>query len=216
ISKIDKKVDLAWGLIDALPGHNFLYKLVKIDKFISHIIIRPLLWKFNICISLPGQIFFINKSKFLRDLPIYDTLFDDLTIGIVAKKNKYLSNYFKLYLGYEKPSTSFYLLLKQRLRWSKGFYQAIINNLHNGMLIYILIHGFMYHFLWAPLLILFIIFFKISSIVALFSLILLCLFLSNMKSYLFIYSISYCFIFPIIHLVWFFSLLKYIIFKKNK
>jgi cellulose synthase/poly-beta-1,6-N-acetylglucosamine synthase-like glycosyltransferase len=151
IEGIGNDIDIAWGYIGTSLNHGLLSRLVAVDKLLSHKIIRPLLWTLNIGISIPGQVFFINKKKFNRDLPQFNTVFDDLTIGICAKQYGYSIVRFPFYLGYEQPSCSLPVLVKQRVRWAKGFYQSLAKNRESKVLPYVLIHGFMYHFLWLPI-----------------------------------------------------------------
>jgi hypothetical protein len=211
ISKLDDNVDLAWGYIGVLLDHGFMPKLISIDKQISHKIIRPFLWKIDIGISVPGQVLFINATKFRRDLPQYDTVFDDLTIGICAKMYDYYTMRSALYLGYEKPSFSFHSLVRQRIRWSKGFYQSIVNNIHNGMLPYILVHGFTYHFLWLLIWVIIIFISKFSTSLGVLSWIIICICLCDKKHTLLGYSLVYSLIFPLIHVIWFLALIYNII-----
>lgn len=209
LSGIDENTDIAWGYIGVTENHGFMSKLITVDKLLSHKVIRPLLWKLNIGISVPGQIFYINKTKFKKDMPRYDTVFDDLTIGICAKQFGYSTKRFSYYLGYEKPAISFRGLIGQRLRWAKGFSQSIINNVKSKMLPNVLIHGFCYHLLWLPVwtvIILSIIFGGIWGVLPWF---LTCFYISGMKCKLAGYALIYMIIFPFIHLVWLFGLIYY-------
>ena len=74
--------DLYFGKISVKRTETFTEHLVKIDKILSHNIIRPALWTMNVGISIPGQIFIMKRKSFIDILKRYDTLFDDLTIGI--------------------------------------------------------------------------------------------------------------------------------------
>jgi cellulose synthase/poly-beta-1,6-N-acetylglucosamine synthase-like glycosyltransferase len=211
VSGIDKNIDLAWGYIGVSENYGLMSKLLAIDKALSHKILRPFLWKRNIGISVPGQMFFINAPKFRRDLPQYDTVFDDLTIGISAKRHNYTIVSSPLYLGYEKPSLSFRLLFKQRIRWAKGYYQSITNNMHTEMWPYVLIHGFAYHFLWLPVWMIIILTGIFSLQLGFLFLIIICACLCDKKITLIGYSFIYIIIFPIIHIIWLFAFIYNII-----
>jgi len=203
----EETTDVAWGYIGTLSTYGFMSRFIAIDKLLSHKIIRPILWKLHIGISVPGQAFLINKKKFRKDLPQFDTVFDDLTIGICAKQYGYSIIRFPFYLGYEKPSCSLPILVKQRIRWAKGFYQSLVKNRRSKMLPYVLIHGFMYHFLWLPV-------WTAIAAACLFSLpigFLLWIFLSVClccgKLYLIVYALLYSLMIPIIHIIWFIALI---------
>lgn len=57
--------DLAWGKIKAKHTKGLIANVIRIDKNLSHEYIRPFLWKMNIGISIPGQIFMIKKIALL-------------------------------------------------------------------------------------------------------------------------------------------------------
>ncbi|MDR1250457.1 MAG: glycosyltransferase family 2 protein [Treponema sp.] len=198
----DNSVDLLWGIIGVSEKQGFVSKLIIIDKILSHKIIRPTLWKMNIGISIPGQIFLLNKTKFQKDLSHRDTIFDDLTIGICVKHNNYNIKMISSVLGYEKPSTNFNKLITQRIRWAKGFYESVENNMHNKMLPLIIAHGFSYHLLgfvfWALLYMIF----MFNHIVALVLWLAFCVKIADFDLSLIPFSIAYTIIFPIIHLCW--------------
>ena len=150
IEFIDSKYAIGWGKIKTKNVKKFIPQLIKIDKNLSHDFIRPLLWKAKIGISIPGQIFVLKKDKFIDKLPKIDTVYDDLTIGMIARKNNFEYFYSKLFLGSELPKGNFVDLIKQRIRWSKGMAQSIFNGIRYNMLKFVLIHSFMYHMLWIP------------------------------------------------------------------
>lgn len=110
---ISKEYAVAWGKIKAIPVKSFIAHLICIDKNLSHDYIRPMLWKLNIGISLPGQIFMINKQYYIDKLPKYDTVYDDLTIGIITKENSMPIYYTKEILGEELPKSTFINLLNK-------------------------------------------------------------------------------------------------------
>jgi len=206
IEGINENTDIAWGYIGTLLHYGFMSRLITVDKLLSHKIIRPLLWSLNIGISIPGQVFFISKRRFIKDLPQFDTVFDDLTVGICAKQYGYSIVRYPFYLGYEKPSCSLPALIKQRIRWAKGFYQSLVKNRRGNMLPYIIIHGFMYHFLWLPV-------WTAIGTVCLFSLpagllfwLVLCVCVCGKKWNLTVYALVYSLVFPVIHLIWFLTL----------
>ena len=145
---LSKDYAIGWGKIKSKNIKGVMSHLIKIDKNLSHDFIRPLLWKMNIGISVPGQVFIINKKYYKGKFQNIDTIYDDLTLGIIAKSNNMPVYFNKMILGYETPKTDFKNLIKQRKRWAKGLAESIYNNRKSEELKYVKIHRFMYHYLW--------------------------------------------------------------------
>lgn len=57
---ITKDYEVGWGRIRAKKQSSFISNMVAVDKLLSHNIIRPLLWKLGVGISIPGQVFCIK------------------------------------------------------------------------------------------------------------------------------------------------------------
>ena len=205
---ISKEYAVAWGKIKAIPVKSFIAHLICIDKNLSHDYIRPMLWKLNIGISLPGQIFMINKKYYIDKFPKYDTVYDDLTIGIITKKNSMPIYYTKEILGEELPKSTFINLLKQRKRWAKGFAESIYNNRKTNMLKYVIIHGFMYHLLWIPFYIILILLTLITPILPIIIICIVCILLADKKIKDILWSFAYILVFPVVHIVWLISFIK--------
>lgn len=205
---ISKEYAVAWGKIKAIPVKSFIAHLICIDKNLSHDYIRPMLWKLNIGISLPGQIFMINKQYYIDKLPKYDTVYDDLTIGIITKENSMPIYYTKEILGEELPKSTFINLLKQRKRWAKGFAESIYNNRKTNMLKYVIIHGFMYHLLWIPFYIILILLTLITPILPIIIICIVCILLADKKIKDILWSFAYILVFPVVHIVWLISFIK--------
>ena len=211
---------IAWGKIKAKSIKGFIPKLIEIDKILSHTYIRPILWRLNIGISLPGQIFMINKRYLENKLFNVDTVYDDLMIGACVRENKFPIFFVKDILGFEKPKKNIKELLKQRIRWAKGLAETIIYNKKNKVLPYILLHGFSFNLLWIPFYILLIILIGINKFlgVAIFLIVAYILTEKNIRSI--VWAILYMIIFPYIYIVWGFSLIYYFvkitIFNKRK
>lgn len=205
---ISREYAVAWGKIKAIPVKSFIAHLICIDKNLSHDYIRPTLWNLNIGISLPGQIFMINKKYYIDKFPKYDTVYDDLTIGIITKKNSMPIYYTKEILGKELPKSTFINLLKQRKRWAKGFAESIYNNRKTNMLKYVIIHGFMYHLLWIPFYIMLILLMLITPILPIIIVCIVCILLADKKIKDLLWSFAYLLVFPIVHIVWLIAFIK--------
>ena len=205
---ISREYAVAWGKIKAIPVKSFIAHLICIDKNLSHDYIRPTLWNLNIGISLPGQIFMINKKYYIDKFPKYDTVYDDLTIGIITKKNSMPIYYTKEILGKELPKSTFINLLKQRKRWAKGFAESIYNNRKTDMLKYVIIHGFIYHLLWIPSYIMLILLMLITPILPIIIICIVCILLADKKIKDLLWSFVYLLVFPIVHIVWLIAFIK--------
>ncbi len=193
---------LAWGKIESIYDNTLVSALVCIDKLLSHYWIRPYLWSHHIGISLPGQVFMMDKSYFTNKLNVPDTVFDDLTLGIVSQIYGFPVHYSDLVLGCETPKGTFGDLILQRRRWAKGYAESLYYYKNTEVFYLILIHGFAYHLLWIP------IWFLMVS-VALYHYpltIALCVLsaiaiVKKQIGYIFFVFLYYM-IFPFIHLIW--------------
>ena len=207
---IIQKADIGWGRICAGSSHGLVSHLVGVDKLLSHNIIRPVLWKLGVGISVLGQIFGIKGERFRGNLINLDTFLDDLALGLYVNVNdcrKYVVN--KI-LGYERPNDHFWGLWNQRKRWAIG-YGSILKGVFdiNEYRWKIIIHGLGYHFSWilnwAIAGLLFSEFFPIGILYTLFMSILIVGINLKMIFYAFLYQ----FIFPIFHIVWIVSLIRF-------
>ena len=208
--------ELAWGKIKAKKTDGLFSNLIRIDKNLSHDYIRPLLWKMNIGISIPGQIFMMKKNSFINKLPGEDTVYDDLTIGMIARKYKLKVYYSNCILGQEMPKCSFHELIKQRKRWAKGFAQSLKTGKKEKMLRYTLIHGFSYHFLWIIFYLILVLIGLKSYIVSILIFLITGIILSENSIKDFFYAIMYMVIFPNVHIIWGIELIKNLFLIRHK
>lgn len=206
---INYNYEIGWGKIYANNIKGVISNMVAVDKLLSHNLIRPFLWKIEMGISVPGQIFCIKSDSFRGKLPKLDTFLDDLAIGLctnVNKKRKYIVSDI---LGYEIANDTFIGLWKQRERWAIGYatiLKAIFKQKEYKWKV--LIHGISYHFLWLINWILLFLFAKINLFL-MFSYFILIGILIIKKDIKFLgYSLLYQLIFPIFHIKWGLSLLK--------
>lgn len=207
IDCFERDYSIAWGKIKAKKIKGFIPKLINIDKNLSHNYIRPFLWNKRLGISLPGQIFMINKQYFLKDLPNIDTVYDDLMIGAIVRKQNLPVYYVKDVLGYEKPKENIIQLLKQRIRWAKGLAETIIFNRKSKVLLYILLHAFSFNLLWIPTYILLYYIFKFNILCGILGTLFICYILTDNKIKDMFWSVMYMIIFPFVYIVWGIALL---------
>lgn len=208
IAQCPEDADLFFGKIMVSSTDTFTEHLIKIDKILSHNIIRPALWNMNIGISIPGQVFIMKRNSFNNVLQKYDTLFDDLTIGICAKENNMTVKRTKSVLGSEKPSVNMAALIKQRIRWAKGFAQTLRFNKNSSCLRYIIIHGVAYHASIAVIDLIEAVLFKYSPYASTILFILILITLSDNDIAEIPYVIAYMMIMPAIHSVWLITLIS--------
>ena len=203
----ERDFSLAWGKIGSQKIGGFIPNLIGIDKNLSHNIIRPFLWKMNIGISIPGQIFCINRTYFSGKLENYDTVFDDLTLGLICKKENMPVFFSGLTLGYERPKGNFSELVRQRIRWAKGFSETLRYSKKMCTQRFVVLHGIVYHFLWILFFLFFVlsIYFNLEEIAILF-LILLVLILAKFSFRQLLFALCYIIIFPFIHIIWMIAL----------
>ena len=204
---LKRDYSIAWGKVKAEKIKGFVPKLIDIDKNLSHDYIRPTLWNLNIGISLPGQIFMINKKYLKNRLPIVDTVYDDLMIGAVVRENKYPVYFTRDILGYERPKKNIKELLKQRIRWAKGLAETIMYNKKSNALPYILLHGFSFNLLWIPVYMIVFGLFNINFIFGLIVTIFIAHFLTGKKIKDIIWAVVYMIVFPLVYIVWMISLI---------
>ncbi|WP_289048885.1 glycosyltransferase family 2 protein [uncultured Psychrobacter sp.] len=207
---IEEKYDIAWGKIYSRNLTNMVSKLVMVDKLLSHDILRPLLWRAKIGATIPGQCFILRTKCFSNRLPLTDTFLDDLSIGAFTVKNSLKYYYFKRVIAYEIPSYTFKDLLNQRKRWAMGFKQSLSCKTltrKNEKLLWI--HALTYHLIpiiyWISLIVLVF----VCPIIAAILIFLVSIILSSSNLNYIIYAMLYQIIFPIFHVAWLITFLKY-------
>ncbi|TYC51390.1 glycosyltransferase family 2 protein [Zoogloea oleivorans] len=139
---------LGWGRIQSRKVSNFISRLVEVDKLLSHTVLRPMLWRMHLGVTIPGQCFLLKTASFEGTLPSTDTFLDDLSIGLHAAKHHLRYHYAQNVVAFELPSYSFSALWKQRLRWATGFRQSVsCTTLSRQDRRLLWIHAFCYHLL---------------------------------------------------------------------
>lgn len=207
---INKKVDLSWGKIYALARPGIIAKFITIDKFLSHNIIRPFLWKIRCAITIPGQIFFIKRETMQAVFEYKNTYLDDIAVGMFFRKNKSLRLYtLNEVVGLEEPAITLKNLFKQRKRWAHGYASMLSQAKENNCKAYIMLHGFSYHGLWLLNFLLILLFFRLSTVYGfLFLIFISCVFCSFKPKY-FLVGFVYIFFFPAVHVYWYVNFLKF-------
>lgn len=140
--------DAAYGRLEAINTHTLAAKMVILDKWISHRIIRPLLWKLRIGISLPGQIFALSREALKKKTCARDTFLDDLAFGLSLRMDNARLVCTSRVLGYEYPNSSMQGLWKQRKRWAIGYADILAGAQSYEEKLLLFIHGLCYHGHW--------------------------------------------------------------------
>lgn len=195
--------DIGWGRIRARFHPSFVSRLVEVDKLLSHDLIRPMLWKMGVGISIPGQLFCIRRAFFQSNVPEIDTYLDDLALGISAnmkRAQRYVSSDI---LGVEHPNIRFSGLWKQRMRWALGYSSILSHSLHNRYIRrLVLIHGAAYHLLWLPYLCALLLLFLLSWPAAICFSLVSCFIIVRHAPFRIVTAVMYQFIFPLFHIWW--------------
>lgn len=207
---------LAWGIIRTSQQSNIIEKLIDIDKLISHYIIRPISWKFKIGISLPGQVFMLNRDYYSGKLPKIDTIYDDLEIGACVKEYSMPVKYTKYILGFERPKKTLKELLIQRKRWAKGLTQTIYMNKKKLAGKYVIIHGIIFNMMWIPINIL-LTFIAIKNVYIFLAIFLLLGILYSHYNYKKVkYALLYILVFWVIYFIWLINMVKFLLIREEK
>jgi hypothetical protein len=103
----------------------------------------------------------------------------------------------------EKPKATLFSLLRQRIRWGKGFSEVVIANCRfSNRLSLVLVHGAAYHLLWIVFLGLIYITALINANFAFLLWLTLATALTFGQISLIPAALLYTIVFPVIHLVW--------------
>lgn len=149
---------VAFGVVQGKSDGTLLSQIIAVDKWLSHRVLRPLLWLIGIGVTVPGQ-FLVVSSSMLRSLnPAVDSYLDDLYLGWVARRRGVRVLRVAMIVGEEDPRSSWVSLLTQRVRWMKGII-SLSGHLarHPSALALIGVHYFAYHgipILWMTLVVL--------------------------------------------------------------
>ena len=206
---IEGDYDLSWGKVYSRNVSNLTSNLVKVDKLLSHNILRPTLWKFNLGITIPGQCFLLKVEAFKSKLSKTDTFLDDLSIGMCAAKNKLSYLYSQDVVVHETPSYSFKGLFKQRGRWSMGYKQClscVTLTTQDKRLLHI--HGLAYHVLPVIHLALLMVLLAIHPTWFVLLLLITALTISSSNKKSVFFAVIYQLVFPIFHIHWLIEFLK--------
>jgi cellulose synthase/poly-beta-1,6-N-acetylglucosamine synthase-like glycosyltransferase len=111
---------VAFGVLEGRDDGTILSRVIAVDKWISHRVLRRCLWSLGVGITLPGQFMIVSPGLLRRLDPEVDSYLDDLYLGWVARQHRVRVHRLPVVVGQEDPRTSWGSLLTQRLRWMRG------------------------------------------------------------------------------------------------
>jgi cellulose synthase/poly-beta-1,6-N-acetylglucosamine synthase-like glycosyltransferase len=140
------KTVVAFGSVQADVAPGLLGELIAIDKWLSHRLLRPTLWRLGVGITLPGQ-FLIMSTSVLHGLDKrLDTYLDDLYLGFLCRRIEAAVRRETHIVGHEASRTTWTGLIAQRIRWMKGFMQLVWHlAAEPGALPLLAVHFLAYH-----------------------------------------------------------------------
>lgn len=207
---INFKGHIGWGKI-GVSNTGIVPSLVSIDKFFSHSILRPILWGSHVGITIPGQLFIIERGMFCDKLPPSDTFLDDLSLGLFVRKNRrtIIRQTTHQTLANEEANNNFSGLLGQRKRWALGYASLLQGANDIGSLALLIIQGAVYHLNWVLIwLILIALMLKLSLFASIAAFVTISIILAKYNIYRLMPALTYLLVFPFIHLYWLYSVFR--------
>lgn len=137
---------VAFGLVDCRANGTLLSSVIAIDKWLSHRVLRPLLWRYGLGITIPGQFLVLSTSVLQRLDPAIDSYLDDLYLGWIARSTGVRVLRVPVVIGEEESRSTFTSLFTQRLRWMRGFFSLVTHfSRQPRALGFLAIHFIAYH-----------------------------------------------------------------------
>jgi cellulose synthase/poly-beta-1,6-N-acetylglucosamine synthase-like glycosyltransferase len=193
---------VSFGFIQVRNASGLLGQLISLDKWLSHRVLRPMLWRLGVGITLPGQ-FLIISTDILRSIDRQvDSYLDDLYLGWLCRNMQASVCREACIVGHETARASWSGLIAQRLRWMKGFMQLTRQLAReSGALPLLAVHFFAYH--GFPVLLLFVacVLASISSVLGISVVMSVAAALSIAARCTFPTAITYVVVFPLVHLL---------------
>lgn len=111
---------VAFGIVEGRDTGNLLSRVVALDKWLSHRVLRRALWGLGIGVTLPGQFLVVSTALLRRLDPAVDSYLDDLYLGWIARSEGAHVHRLPVVVGVEDTRATWGGLFAQRLRWMKG------------------------------------------------------------------------------------------------
>jgi len=137
---------VAFGVVEGHDTGSLLSRVVALDKWLSHRVIRRVLWGLGVGITLPGQFLVVSAGLLRRLDPGVDSYLDDLYLGWIARSQGVKVHRLPVVVGEEDARATWGGLLAQRLRWMKGL-ARLFGHLagHPSAVFLLTVHFLAYH-----------------------------------------------------------------------
>lgn len=145
VVRSDREV-IAFGVVEGQDNRTLLSRVVALDKWLSHRVIRPLLWSAGIGITVPGQFLLVSRGVLCSIESSVDSYLDDLYLGWIARRRGACVRRVAAVVGQEEARTGWRSLLTQRLRWMRGIASLFRVGVKEPAILGLLgVHYFAYH-----------------------------------------------------------------------
>lgn len=145
---VQEMPEIAFGLIDCQADGTVLSGIIAIDKWLSHYVLRPILWRLGIGITVPGQFLIVSTDLLKRLEPSVDSYLDDLYFGLFARLQRAKVLRIAKTIGEEESRSHWSSLLAQRIRWMRGLVSLLRHHQSNPRALgFLITHFFGYHVL---------------------------------------------------------------------
>ncbi len=193
---------VAFGIVEGRDDGTLLSRVIAVDKWLSHRVLRRCLWTLGVGITLPGQ-FLIVSPRLLHSLdPHVDSYLDDLYLGWVARRHRFRVRRLPLVVGQEDSRSSWSSLLTQRLRWMRGLAFLVSHLRSNPAAVGLLVtHFIAYHAFPVMTMCGIVSMWLVNPIVGLVLFVGLASILSTLSKRSFLAAAVYMAVFPLVHLL---------------
>lgn len=116
---------VAFGVVGCRDDGTLLSSVIAIDKWLSHRVLRPMLWRYGLGITIPGQFLVLSTSVLRRLNSEVDSYLDDLYLGWIARSTNARVLRVPVVVGKEESRSAWASLLTQRLRWMRGWFSLV-------------------------------------------------------------------------------------------
>ncbi|GAB5406587.1 MAG: hypothetical protein Aurels2KO_48180 [Aureliella sp.] len=198
---VKESSDVTFGVIDCQDDGTVLSRIITCDKWLSHSVLRPLLWRFGVGITLPGQ-FVIVSTALLKSIDQdVDSYLDDLYLGLFARMRKAKVLRMSIAIGEEQSRSSWFSLLTQRLRWMQGFASICRHHKASPVAIaFLAAHFAAYHLIPVAWLVCFGAIAAVNGAAACLLLFVLCLVIARAARQPMLVAFAFLMVFPFVHL----------------
>ena len=191
---------VSFGLVECRDDGTLLSSVIAIDKWLSHRVLRPMLWRYRLGITIPGQFLVLSTSVLQRLDPAVDSYLDDLYLGWIARSTGVRVLRVPAVVGHEESRSTWTSLLTQRLRWMRGLFSLVRHLSRQPMALgFLTIHFIAYHgipILWLICIVTLAMFVPVGAIALLAATVLT---ISRLSQQSLIAAATFSLLFPLLH-----------------